>query len=401
MKEYDLIIKDQYNNCVKETIVKIKYSELDIINLQEAEPKTEHGDFFEKLESIGYKVAREELGESEYAIAYKSDLFTPIGDGNTILIKDSQGQTVGAYIDLKDNRTGFIYRSVTSHLSGLDLSDIRRLHNQKGQGTDSAVNSKKEMRDVGRFQLKAVLDATTPKIKRTWLEYFGIRKGADSIERSDFIIHGSDTNRSPKFYMKDGQMEKLPKDQRYDANTTAQFQEYGYTPENSMEATVIDLKSPIKYKGDQLVVKGDQFRNIAVQIEGLNEPTLLSKAGKTMSDHIPVISDISVTINKKQTFLQRIWDRIFNPPPEDFQSRKKIAMDVSRLNSTFKRELQKWGIYFESGNNHSVYLPANLSLKIEETGNSKIMNGEENVAELDERNNVKSIIGFDSQKQEE
>lgn len=344
--DYDTIIENQYNTCVEETINKIRDGNLDVINLQEAEKAKDHGEFFTRLEGLGYKIARENKEESEYAIAYKPDKFTPVGDGKTTLIKDAKDQIVGAYIDLKDNKTGIICRSVTSHLSGLGLSDIREFHNKKTAGDQSAVESKKGMRDLGRSQLKVVLDATTPKVKRTWMEYFGFVKRPEIVKRSDLVIHGSDTNRSPKFYMQDGQQTKLPKDQRYDANTTAQFQGHGYQPEDTIEATVIDLKSPIKYKGDQLVVKGEGIKSLAQKIEGLNDSILLSQAGKTMSDHIPVISDISMTISKKQTFSQRIWDRIFNPPPEDLKDRQKIAMDVTGLNSVFKKKIARVGYIF-------------------------------------------------------
>lgn len=62
--------------------------------------------------------------------------------------------------------------------------------------------------------------------------------------------------------------------------------------------------------------------------------------------------------------------------------------------------MQEWGIYFESGNNNFVYLPKGLSLKIEENGTSKIMKGNKiNVAELNDRNDVQSVLVLSSLKE--
>ncbi|MES2200064.1 MAG: hypothetical protein V4489_07860 [Chlamydiota bacterium] len=358
------------NTLNKVAVDAIKEANIDIINLQQV-PQNEtdsqnNNAFIKRLKGEGYTVVRGST--TEYAIAFNSTRFTKIGKEQIVSTKEKTPRHIGMYVDLKDNNTGKIIRSVTSHLIGCDLQKIQKWQTAKQGATTEEINerSRKIKAEIRKGQTDA--DSVKKMDPRGEMTTLLAKTSKTSLMhriqglKPSLIIQGMDANRTPKYYSKEivaGKFvqTKLPKELRIDADTTKALQEQGYTAEDTFAATMRDLKLKKDIKTDILVAKSLDGRCTTKNetIPTLNNPNLLNE---TSSKHLPVINTITLTKTtpNSQTFLQKLWDSWFNPPPKDLAQRIPIEINMKILPSAFKKELQKIGVYFKSGGD--AYLPS-------------------------------------------
>jgi endonuclease/exonuclease/phosphatase family metal-dependent hydrolase len=224
----------------------------DLFCLQELYSRTpEKRAVCSKIEALGYAI----YGERDVAIAYRKDLFMPVGHGAT------SAQPGAIFVDLKHMQTGKVIRVVSDHLCGFNA----KTHKEEPKETKKAAPR------GGDNQLHETLH-----------EFEKIGSANQEKVAPDLIIYGLDANTTAKY---------LPtRKERLHPKRLKQFIDLGYSCDvRDIRPTIFDHNDGMPRKYDYIFCKAFRGQHPEIHSGPLE---MIPSSANAASDHLPVLATI-------------------------------------------------------------------------------------------------------------
>ncbi|MCE5316913.1 MAG: ankyrin repeat domain-containing protein [Parachlamydia sp.] len=291
-KQAEGITKEQVTQAVASKIDNhlgklLKEFQPDIVCLQELYyrdkdgVKSAHYPIREFLENRGYALTEDSRpGHEDRAIAYKKATFDCVRTGTLF----SETIYEPAYFaDLKHRVTGIMIRAVSDHVRGFN-SIAQKKHAQK---------SGPKLPLPQRFEERRKYHERRPQSAEGDCALDSSLQALHELkECPDVVIYGLDANSTSKHSSTDPKERLHPKRVRL-------FDMYHYTTDaTNQNATLIDANDLRPKKYDYIFARcfNSQLKvTITDQlIPGINQPALLQSPGEILSDHLPVLSQVTI-----------------------------------------------------------------------------------------------------------
>lgn len=224
------------------------------------------------LESSGYVI----VGDAKRAIAYKKDDFECMKSGAAFT---EDVQVPALFADLK-HQSGIVIRAVSDHLRGFDA-------------VAQKSGKKEKLKLPQGYEDRAKILEKNP---RTVHGDIALDRSLNSLEKDndpDVIVYGLDANSTSKQSSREKSERLHPKRMRL-------FEIYKYQMDHANQApTCLDANDWQLRKYDYICAKSlDAKREIRIKdqiLSEVNHPKLLREPGLVMSDHLPVLSTLTIT----------------------------------------------------------------------------------------------------------
>lgn len=238
------------------------------------------------LETQGYTLAADARpGHEDRAIAYKKGAFDCVRMGTLFseTIHEPAYFEPAYFADLKHHVSGILIRAVSDHVRGFN-SVAQKKHPQKsGRKLPLPPHFKERMKYHERCLQSSEGDCALDSALHALDE---LKEGAD------LVIYGLDANSTSKQSSPDPKERLHPKRVRL-------FDIYHYTTDSTNQnATLIDANDLRPKKYDYIFARSFNSQlKVAItdqMIPGINQPALLKSPGEILSDHLPVLSHVTI-----------------------------------------------------------------------------------------------------------
>lgn len=246
-----------------------------ILCLQEYVNANTHLPIKQFLESCGYVI----VGEATRAIAFKSDAFECLRSRVTFTEKE---QEAAFFADLK-HRSGVVIRVVSDHLKSFDAVQKKSLSATKAKRLPMPEQFQERLKFLAQYGLTSQGDMALDRSLASLQE----------DDDPDLIVYGLDAECTSKTSSREKSGRLHPKRMRL-------FEYYKYQMDHANQnPTCLDPNDWQPRKYDHICVKSlDSKCQISIIdhfFPKVNGPDLLKNPGAIMSDHLPVLSTLTIT----------------------------------------------------------------------------------------------------------